>query len=182
MIWVFGYGSLMSDGWEADYNCLRRERARIFGYERSFTKASTVNWGSKSHPAPTLQVVPLNGGVCSGIAFEFDETSGEAVFAYLRQREGKGFECQNVALELETGEIVEGGCFFYRGKNVIADNDLDHIANMVLKAHGRDGTGLDYVYRVKRELDVMGIRDEATEALVRVIAKKRQPKRPAPFA
>ena len=51
-MWIFGYGSLMWDGWEATFDCKRKERAVLKGYARSFTKASVKNWGSKTAPGP----------------------------------------------------------------------------------------------------------------------------------
>jgi cation transport protein ChaC len=45
-MWVFAYGSLMSDGWENEWGCLRRCRAELGGYRRAFNKASVRNWGT----------------------------------------------------------------------------------------------------------------------------------------
>ncbi|MCJ2187882.1 gamma-glutamylcyclotransferase [Novosphingobium beihaiensis] len=171
-MWIFGYGSLMGDEWEAAFRCIRREKACLLHHERAFTKASTVNWGTKLHPAPTLQVVPRDGGVCHGVAFEFDADSVDAVLAYLQEREGKGFERREVVLKLENGETVKGDCFFYAGANVLTDRNLDEIADLVLTASGKDGTGIEYVRAVKRELDTMEIRDKATEALLKVMQRK----------
>jgi hypothetical protein len=33
-MWIFGYGSLMFDGWESGYGCVRREWASLSGYRR----------------------------------------------------------------------------------------------------------------------------------------------------
>jgi len=40
--------------------------AELQGYERSFNKASQVNWGTKATPAPTLNLVEKADGVCVG--------------------------------------------------------------------------------------------------------------------
>jgi cation transport protein ChaC len=42
-MWVFGYGSLIWDGWENSYGCLRKCVAVLNGYRRTFNKASTKN-------------------------------------------------------------------------------------------------------------------------------------------
>lgn len=41
-MWVFGYGSLMWDGWEQEFGCLRRCVAVLKGYRRTFNKASSL--------------------------------------------------------------------------------------------------------------------------------------------
>jgi cation transport protein ChaC len=46
-MWVFVYGSLMADGWEKVFGSMSRAVATLHDYERSFTKASTVNWGRR---------------------------------------------------------------------------------------------------------------------------------------
>ena len=73
-MWVFGYGSLMVDGWEAQHGCIRRSRATLRGFSRAFDKASTESRGSRQHPAPTLRLV-VSDGDCQGIAFEFPESA-----------------------------------------------------------------------------------------------------------
>jgi len=65
-MWIFGYGSLMGDGWEEAFGCLRRTIAVLDGYRRTFNKASTKNWGSKEAPCPTLGLEEIEGGVCKG--------------------------------------------------------------------------------------------------------------------
>jgi len=65
-VWVFGYGSLITDGWEVRHNCLGRHIADLAGYCRVFNKASVRNWGTKTAPGLTLnlsdveyQITPL---------------------------------------------------------------------------------------------------------------------------
>ncbi|WP_234625127.1 MULTISPECIES: gamma-glutamylcyclotransferase [Rhizobium/Agrobacterium group] len=164
-MWIFGYGSLMEDGWEKEFACLRRERAALTGYERSFSKASTLNWGSKDDPAPTLRVVPREGAVCRGIAFEFETSREDAVIAYLSKREGQSFWRRQVKLTLDAGQAVQGCCFFYEGKNLIQATNVEEVAAMVLRARGRDGSALDYLRNTKDAVDRMGFRDEAVETL-----------------
>jgi cation transport protein ChaC len=50
-MWVFGYGSLMWDGWQTKHACIRRVPAELDGYSRAFNKASVRYWGSKNHPS-----------------------------------------------------------------------------------------------------------------------------------
>jgi len=56
-MWVFGYGSLMWDGWENSYGCLRKSIAVLNSCRRTFNKASMKNRGSKKAPCPTLSLL-----------------------------------------------------------------------------------------------------------------------------
>ena len=72
-MWVFGYGSLMADEWEERYACVRRTIATLRGFRRTFTKASTKNWGSKEVPCPTLNLEKVENAECWGVAFHFPD-------------------------------------------------------------------------------------------------------------
>lgn len=50
-MWVFGYGSLMADGWKAQFVCTRRAVAELAGYRCAFNKASVANWGTAKTPS-----------------------------------------------------------------------------------------------------------------------------------
>ena len=78
-MWVFGYGSLMWDGWETKHGCTRKERASLPGYERDFNKASIENWGSREHPGPTLGLRADAAGKCEGLAFQVPDGKRERV-------------------------------------------------------------------------------------------------------
>ena len=58
---VFGYGSLMWDGWEEKFNGKRQDQARLDHYHRAFNKKSTQNWGTSGKPGPTLGLEPQQG-------------------------------------------------------------------------------------------------------------------------
>jgi len=105
-MWVFGYGSLMWDGWEVEFGAARRERATLPGVRRDFNKASWKNWGTRAVPAPTLGLVPEAGASCVGFAFEFADANRDRVLATLRDREGKSFRLEEKPITLDSGEIV----------------------------------------------------------------------------
>ena len=77
-MWVFGYGSLMWDGWEKGFGCLRRSVVTLQGYGRTFNKASMKNRGTKHAPCPTLNLEKIEVGTCKGMAFEFPHDIHEA--------------------------------------------------------------------------------------------------------
>ncbi|QAA99769.1 MULTISPECIES: gamma-glutamylcyclotransferase [Agrobacterium tumefaciens complex] len=173
-MWIFAYGSLMFDGWEREHACLRKELAALPGHVRSFTKASTRNWGSKLNPAPTLRVVSKEDGVCHGVAFEFGGSHSSAVLKGLEDREGKGFECRDVALKLATGDIVDGKCFFYTGPNILNQTDEQSLARLALRAVGRDGSGIDYVLKTASELSEMRIDDAVVSAMAMAVKRLQE--------
>jgi cation transport protein ChaC len=78
-MWVFGYGSLMWDGWELALGGSRMDRAVLVDYRRSFNKKSTGNWGIPGAPGPTLGLEPAEAGSCIGTVFEFPEDQQHAV-------------------------------------------------------------------------------------------------------
>src|SRR5258707_869494 len=104
-MWVFGYGSLMGDGWEAAHGCIRRTRAEFPGYRRTFNKASVRNWGTKACPCPTLNIVKSGSATCHGVAFEFPEAKAQGVRNYLVEREG-GFDLRSYTVRLDDGSAA----------------------------------------------------------------------------
>jgi cation transport protein ChaC len=169
-MWVFGYGSLMGDGWEAAYGCIRRARAELLGYQRTFNKASVRNWGTKAHPCPTLNVVESASSTCGGIAFEFPDATEQEIRAYLSKREGKGFALRLFAIRLDDGSRVDAVVPIYEGKNIIAIGDLAALGRQILDARGTSGSGTEYVQSVVRELKRAGIDDPAVAKVANAIA------------
>jgi glutathione-specific gamma-glutamylcyclotransferase len=104
-MWVFGYGSLMWDGWEIDRGCLRRMTGELRGYVRRFNKLSVRNWGTRPYPGPTLNLVASNSS-CRGIVFEFPESRRAEIMAYLVQREGENFTLSERPIVLGGGAAV----------------------------------------------------------------------------
>ena len=65
-MWIFGYGSLMWDGWESEFVCQERATATLPGYRRAFNKLSVANWGTKEAPCPTLNLHEDRDASCQG--------------------------------------------------------------------------------------------------------------------
>lgn len=166
-MWVFGYGSLMWDGWENQHGCIRRILADLFGYCRVFNKASVVNWGTKVTPCPTLNLIKMEEGVCQGIAFEFLDSQQEEVLAYLAKREGKAFKLHQMSVRLQNDNDVLAFVPLYEGQNLIKGKSLEEIASMVAGASGNNGTCLNYIYGIARKLSELKIHDPAVTELRR---------------
>jgi cation transport protein ChaC len=167
-MWVFGYGSLMSDGWERDRGCTRRALADIHGYRRIFNKKSTVNWGTRENPCPTLNLVEAAGGRCRGVAFEFPDDFRSKILDYLSKREGKDFHLCTVEATLVEGDVISVTVPIYRGRNIIPSENVEEIVPLLMRANGRDGSGIDYLDRVAKELARSNIKDEVVEQLQHV--------------
>ena len=100
-VWVFGYGSLMGDSWETQFQGTCKGKAILKGYHRSFNKKSTRNWGTIDDPCPTLGLEKSNGAECVGLVFKFNYKQKEAIEGYLKRREGNSFQLVEIEVELE---------------------------------------------------------------------------------
>lgn len=158
-MWVFGYGSLMWDGWERQYGCLQRQVAELQGYRRSFSKASVKNWGSPTNPGPTLNLEEFAQATCTGIAFEFQAEQADEVSAYLARREGRGFALKPMQVATNNGQVVNALVPVYDGPNVIRVSSLAELVRQVVSAKGTSGQCRDYVRGIQLELRKLGIAD-----------------------
>ena len=170
-MWVFGYGSLMWDPWEAAFGGVRVDRAVLIGYRRSFNKKSVKNWGTRETPAPTLGLEPVVDGGCVGTAFEFNEKDRAAVEGLLRHREGRSFEFPELSVRLPDGReeramtpVNSRSGSIYMGNVPIAER-----AKMARVAKGTCGACIDYVRNIHAKLCSLGIVDSDVEDFARLI-------------
>ena len=164
-MWVFGYGSLMWDDWERSFGALQRATAVLPGYRRAFNKKSVANWGSKLHPAPTLNLVASAGASCTGIAFQLPENREQAVLAYLRKREGRDIALRPMDLRVYDGQPLTAFVPVYGGANVLPDLPIHTLLAHVRLARGNKGSGIDYVRGIARAMRALGLDDPAVSAL-----------------
>src|SRR6266540_5030931 len=157
-MWVFGYGSLMWDGWEHPFGCARAEGAQLPSFRRDFNKASTYRWGTKSAPGPTLGLEPAEGASCAGLAFELQDGQSAEVIRYLRKREGDDFTIEEHSIQLSDGSQVIAivpvnyrTAATYCGAMTIAQR-----ASMARVASGKAGNCRDYVSGIREKLISMG--------------------------
>jgi len=164
-IWVFGYGSLMYDGWETEYGCTERKTADLPGYRRAFNKKSVKNWGTKEAPGLTLNLEAAKDASCRGVAFCF--AGGEAAKSMLDALDDReACEAVELPVTLEGGRSVPAFVYIYTGKNLLDERvTLKDKAAMVIKATGRSGTNRDYVRQTFEDLKGVGIDDPAVTEL-----------------
>lgn len=170
-MWVFGYGSLMWDRWEEAHGCVRRAKAILSGYRRIFNKPSVRNWGTKTFPCPTLNLMRSNASFCHGMAFEFLDDRKKEIRTYLAAREGKDLDLHELAVRLHDGNEVIATVAIYEGKNLTPSGEIKRVAEVVLKATGRDGPCIHYLKGINDELHRLGINDPAVRDLWGVVGQ-----------
>jgi cation transport protein ChaC len=159
IVWVFGYGSLMWDGWEKSWECQRKTLADLPGFRRTFNKASVKNWGSKERPGPTLNLEADANACCRGMAFELSDSKKEELLTYLKAREGSHPVHHEIHL-VGVGEAI-GFVSIYAGKNMIGGKTIAERAEMARQSSGTSGSCIDYVRGITEKLCELGIDDPA---------------------
>jgi cation transport protein ChaC len=162
-VWVFGYGSLMWDGWEKAHGSTRSARASLTGFRRDFNKASTQNWGSSKDRAPTLGLDPSAASKCEGMAFELPDAARQQVVDALRKREGPSFELRELDVELQSGERMKALVPLNDTSKgtYIGDLSLAERVRMAKRAQGSSGTCVTYVRSIHDKLQELRIADAA---------------------
>ena len=164
-MWVFGYGSLMWDGWEKKYSGIKHDRAALKNFRRSFNKKSVKNWGTTDRPGVTLGLEPEMGAECVGTLFEFDEKFREPILTELKKREGKSFSLEEVEVVSPTGARVSAFTAINNrcANTYIGNVSVEERAKMVRSAVGGDGTCSDYVKNIHDQLRSLGVQDQAVD-------------------
>jgi cation transport protein ChaC len=170
-MWVFGYGSLMWDGWERAIGGLRVDCAELVGYRRSFNKRSERNWGTLKVPAPTLGLEPDQNVNCIGTAFEFPDERRTAIKNLLRDREGKSFALVELPVRLPDGREVRALTPVNdRSKRTyIGDIPIAKRASMAKTAKGTRGACIDYLRSIHSQLQSLSIVDTQVEEFLTLL-------------
>jgi glutathione-specific gamma-glutamylcyclotransferase len=158
----------MWDGWETRQGCVLRCVAELRGYCRSFNKGSVRNWGSSQQPCPTLNLTQ-GEGFCRGIAFEFPDSAKSSVLAYLKKREGRDFALRELNIVFDSGIAVAALVPLYKGKNLIASDDVTILTSLAVRANGTNGLCTTYIRGIFNKLCEMGIDDPAVSAVWRAV-------------
>ena len=161
-MWLFGYGSLMWDGWETAFGCLKHVPADLPGHARIFNKKSLERWGTHERPGLTLNLA--RAGACHGMAFAFDDGARGDIEAYLSHRETCA--ATEVAVTLPDGSEVAALTYVYDGPRLIDEGlTLEERAAMVVEAQGIAGSSYDYIKGVRTHLAALGVVDAAVDEL-----------------
>jgi glutathione-specific gamma-glutamylcyclotransferase len=165
-MWLFGYGSLMWDGWETAYGCARRLPADLPEYARIFNKKSLERWGTHALPGLTLNLArhATPSVACRGVAFQFDDAARADIEDYLCARE----TCPATEVSIQLPDTAEVGAltYIYDGPRLIEHGlSLEGRAAMILAAEGVAGSSYDYLKGVRAHLAELGVADPEVERL-----------------
>lgn len=164
-MWVFGYGSLL---WNPGFEPASKEKAVLKGYHRSFCMLSIHHRGTEENPGLVLALDAVDGGQCTGVAFEVKPAEEAQVLAELRAREliSSAYVEANVMLQIEGGEVEALAYVIDSAHEQYCQFDLETQAGMIAGAVGGRGPNPEYLYNTAAHLDQMGIRDDDMAWLV----------------
>lgn len=156
-LWVFAYGSLM---WEPGFPHQRACPALLKGYHRALCVYSHFHRGTPARPGLVLGLD--RGGSCRGVAFRVAAADGEAVLAYLDERElvSPAYRRRLLPVRLEDREVRAHAYVVDRAHSRYAGKlSLEESAAYVLQGVGASGSAFDYLENTVRHLDRLGIGD-----------------------
>lgn len=144
--WVFAYGSLIwNPGFEVAEACL----ARAEGFRRGFYMRSVHYRGTHERPGLVLALDVCAGQSCTGMALRAAPGTGDAVLAYLRDREliSYAYYEQTCHLTLQDGRAVDATTFVVARDHAqyAGDLPLEAQAEIIARAEGSAGPNRDYL-------------------------------------
>lgn len=166
--WVFGYGSLI---WNPGFEYIVKQKAKIYGYNRSLCIHSWHYRGTKQKPGLVFGL--SEGGSCTGIAFKVEGRLYKPVIDYLRERE----LISNVYKEIDTKialigendetELVDAITYVANSESpqYASSLELEEISRIVAMAVGSAGPNRDYVENTLQSLHDNEIEDHKLETI-----------------
>jgi len=172
--WVFGYGSLM---WNPGFEHEVRAAALLRGYHRAFCMVSYRHRGTRAAPGLVLALAP--GGSCLGRAYRVPDAKVDEVLAYLDERELPDYAYlpRSVPVQLYDGngrlaERVQALTYVAdvrRTDQCKTKLTLEETAVYIRRAHGLQGSNVDYLANTIAHLDELGIKEGRLHALQAIV-------------
>ena len=165
-LWVFGYGSLL---WDPGFTPVRKVKACLHDYHRSFCMLSIHHRGSEEEPGLVLALDTQEGGQCTGVAFQVAEPEKETVLAQLREREliSSAYYEATVDLTCDTGEVIPALAYIINRDHVqYCQFDLEKQAQIIAQAVGGRGANTEYLFNTASHLTELSIKDADMDWLV----------------
>lgn len=157
--WVFGYGSLV---WRPDFEHLERVPASIDGWIRRFWQGSPDHRGTLERPGRVVTLLPEPGATCHGVAYRVAADVWEPIQAALDHREKAGYAHHRVTLTLRDGRVIPDGLVYVAGRdnpNFLGPAPLAEMAAHIHESVGPSGPNREYLLRLARTLDELGVVD-----------------------
>ncbi|WP_184401235.1 gamma-glutamylcyclotransferase [Rhizobium sp. BK650] len=158
-LWVFAYGSLI---WKPDFDAVEWQRARVFGWHRSFCLQMT-RWRA-TEALPGLMMALDQGGECNGVTYRLSEEDRIGQIRRMIRREiGTLADASFIRwVPIEASQGTLRALAFWagpRGKRVLRRLPLENVAEVLAKACGHMGSCAEYLYLTVKHLEEKGIRD-----------------------
>lgn len=165
-LWVFGYGSLL---WNPGFTPIRKVKARLPDYHRSFCMLSIHHRGTEEDPGLVLALDAMQGAQCTGVAFEVDPEEEGPVIAQLREREliSSAYLERQVTLFPEDNAPIQALAYVIDPNHVqYCQYPLEQQAQMIARSVGGRGPNTEYLFNTAKHLTEMDIRDDDMAWLV----------------
>lgn len=163
-LWLFAYGSLI---WKTEFPVLERRPAVVHGHHRALKMWSRVNRGTPERPGLVFALLP--GGSCRGMALRVDAHAVPDMLPRLWDREMPNpvYDPKWLRCHTPQGMVVGLGFTLSRSSpNYTGPLSAEQYQSIFSQACGRYGTTLDYARQTHQQLQALGIRDRALEALM----------------
>lgn len=161
--WVFAYGSLI---WNPLFRYVERRPATVHGFHRCFCLRSRMGRGTPERPGLVLGLD--RGGRCHGIAFRIARAEAEHELTLLWRREMVLGSYSPRWVKVRASEEPLRALAFVvnrRHPHYAGKLPAETIVATLAEAHGKFGSGADYLLQTVDCLARNGIRDARLEAL-----------------
>ena len=162
--WIFGYGSLI---WRPDFPFIEKKRARLDGYARRFWQGSPDHRGTIENPGRVVTLVPVEGSVCHGMAFQIDPSDASEIIEQLDFRESGGYT--RTIATVNIGHFVEAIVYIANPNNqhFLGATSLENMAAHINRSIGPSGANYDYLKNLAESLALFDIHDSHIIELLR---------------
>lgn len=157
-LWVYAYASLI---WNPLFHFVERRLASIHGFHRCFCLRSRTGRGSIERPGLVLGLD--FGGCCKGVAFRIaaDQARHELKLIWRREMLLGSYAPRWVTTRVGTRRLrALAFVVNHAHPNYVEKLPAKTIIATLASAHGRYGSGADYLYQTVDCLADHGIRDE----------------------
>ena len=156
--WIFAYGSLI---WRPGFDSSTVQPARLGGYERRFWQASHDHRGTPDLPGRVVTLAPIADGHCDGLAYQLPKEQRQQVLQALDHREQDGYQRAWVELTVSNTRRVSALTWiaFAGNPSWAGDQPLAQIAQLIAERRGPSGSNQEYLQRLHKALDELGIHD-----------------------